>query len=142
MLKALFATILSLAVLIAPTASVAEGRHYNGAEPDWRGLFQQRGHDRGNDRWHDGGLGPLTAPPVIVAPRYDDRPPALPARCLARVDTRYGPQDIYGAACLRDDPRLAARLPQACRVRVDTWGGIRDGYDAACLRRAAGRSRY
>ena len=142
MLKAFFATMLSLAVLIAPTVSMAEGRHYRGAEPDWRGLLQQRGHDRDNLGWQGGGLGPLTAPPVIVAPRRDDSLRNLPARCLARVDTRYGPQDIYGAACLRDYPRISARLPQSCRVRVDTWGGTRDGFDAACLRRADRSSRY
>ncbi|SHF12106.1 hypothetical protein SAMN05444339_103343 [Loktanella atrilutea] len=141
----LSAILLALSILLLPTATPADQRYpyasgQSEADLDWRGLLQGRGHGR-----FEGGLGPLTAPPVIIAPQAPvpwpgDSLQALPDRCLGRVDTRYGPQDIYGAACLSDYPRIAARLPQACRVRVQSWGRTSDAYDATCLRRAGFRS--
>ncbi len=98
---------------------------------NWRDLFEHRGTN---------GVAPFTAPLVEIDPHYDtyQRPRVrarhLPNICLQNIDTRYGSQRIYNAACLRDDRALAARLPEACRVRLMTRNGARDGYDPACLR--------
>ena len=64
----------------------------------------------------------------------------LPHECLRRVETRYGPQRIFGKRCLDNNYRHASRLPDRCAVRVYTNNGPRRGFDPQCLREQGFRS--
>lgn len=65
----------------------------------------------------------------------------LPRECLTRIETRFGPQRLYGARCLRNTYAQADRLPRRCAVRMYTNNGPRRGFDPACLRREGFRTR-
>lgn len=103
----------------------------------------QQKHDysnRGRDRQHKHNY---DAPPrhkenVHGQPKQRPLPhrvsrKALPSNCLRSIDTRRGPQRIFGNRCLNNNFRHVNKLPHACYTEVRSRGRLHHGFGARCL---------